>query len=141
MASNGISAHGTLLKRGDGGSPQTFATIAEVGDIDGPTLKAVMEDFTHHGSGGYVERKPVLKDASQLKFQVHFISSDATHDKTTGLVADWGNKTLRDFKIYFPDSSGFSFSGYVEEIGFKAPVKGKLTADVTLSLSGPITPF
>lgn len=138
---SGISAHGTLLKKGDGGSPETFATIAEVGDIDGPKLKAVMEDFTSHGSAGFVERKPILKDSDQLKFPVHFVSSNATHDKTTGLIADWTNKTLRNFQIVFPDSSGFSFSAYVEEIGFKEPVKGKLTADVTLSLTGTITPL
>jgi hypothetical protein len=138
---SGISAHGTLLKKGDGGTPETFATIAEVGDIDGPKLKAIMEDFTTHSSNGYVERKPTLKDSDQVKFPVHFVSADATHDKTTGLVADWTNKTLRNFKITFPDASGFSFAAYVEEIGFKAPVKGKLTADVTLSLTGAITAF
>ena len=140
MTTSGISAHGTLLKKGDGATPETFATIAEVGDIDGPTLKSVMEDFTTHGSGGNVEKKPVLFDGDTLKFPVQFVSSNATHDKTTGLVADRNNKTLRNFSVTFPDSSGFTFAAYVGEIKFKAPVKGKLTADVTLEITGAITP-
>ena len=136
---SGISAHGTLLKRGDGGTPEVFTTIAEVGDIDGPKLKAVMEDFTSHGSGGYIENKPILKDGEKLKFPVNFIMSDPTHDSTTGLMADWKNATLSNYQLYFPDTSGFAFAAYVEEIGIKAPVKGKLTAEVTLSVSGEIT--
>ncbi len=139
--SSGISAHGTLLKKGDGAVPEVFATIAEVGDIDGPTLKSVMEDFTTHGSGGYVEQKPILKDGDKLKFPINFVSSNATHDKTTGLVADWTNKTLRNFQVVFPDASGFAFGAYVEEIKFKEPVKGKLAADVTLAVNGAITPL
>lgn len=136
---SGISAHGTLLKIGDGATPEVFATIAEVGDIDGPTLKSVMEDFTTHGSAGWVERKPILSDGDTVKFPVHFVSSNATHDKTTGLVAVRQNKTLKNYQIVFPDASGFAFAAYVEEIKFKEPVKGKLVADVTLSLTGAIT--
>jgi hypothetical protein len=139
MTTSGISAHGTLLQKGDGGTPETFATIAEVGDIDGPSLKSVMEDFTTHGSAGWVEKKPILSDGDQLKFPIHFVSTNATHDKTTGLVADRTNKTLRNFKVTFPDSSGFSFAAYVSEVKFKAPVKGKLTADVTLDVTGAIS--
>lgn len=132
----GISAHGTQLQIGDGGSPtETFATIATVGDIDGPTIKNVMEDFTNHGSGGVVKRKPTLQDYDKLKFSVDFLSSDPTHSKTTGLVYVAKNKTEKNFKVIFPDTSGFAFTGYVEEVKFKEPVKGKLSADVTIAIN------
>lgn len=132
----GISAHGTQLQMGDGGSPtETFATIATMGDIDGPTIKNVMEDFTNHGSGGQVKRKPTLQDGDKIKFAVDFLSTDPTHSKTTGLVYVAKNKIEKNFKVIFPDTSGFALTGYVEEIKFKAPVKGKLSADVTLAVN------
>ncbi|MBI5964939.1 MAG: hypothetical protein HY863_15780 [Chloroflexi bacterium] len=132
----GISAHGTLIKMGDGATPtETFATIATVGDIDGPTIKNIMEDFTNHGSGGKVKKKPILQDGDKLKFPVDFISSDPTHNKTTGLVAAAQNKTEKHFQVIFPDSSGFAITAYVEEVKFKAPVKGKLSADITLDVN------
>lgn len=132
----GISAHGTQMQMGDGATPtETFATIATVGDIDGPTIKNVMEDFTNHGSGGQVKRKPTLQDGDKLKFTVDFLSTDPTHSKTAGLVYVAKNKIEKNFKIIFPDTSGFTLTGYVEEIKFKAPVKGKLSADVTLAIN------
>ncbi len=36
--SNALSAYNTLLKIGDGGGPEVFATIAEVFSIGGPAL-------------------------------------------------------------------------------------------------------
>lgn len=130
----GISAHGTLMKVGDGATPvETFATIATVGDIDGPTIKNVMEDFTNHGSGGQVKRKPTLQDGDKIKFSIDFLSADPTHSKTTGLVYLAKNKVEKNYQIVFPDSSGFAITGYIEELKFKAPVKGKLSADVTIA--------
>jgi len=132
----GISAHGTQLQMGDSATPtETFATIATVGDIDGPTIKNLMEDFTNHGSGGKVKRKPTLQDGDKLKFSVDFLSADPTHSKTAGLVYVAMNKIEKNFKIIFPDASGFALVAYVEEMKFKAPVKGKLSADVTLSIN------
>lgn len=131
----GISAHGTLIKMGDGATPETFATIATVGDIDGPTVKNVMEDFTTHGSGGKVKRKPTLQDGDKLKFSIDFLSTDPTHSKTTGLLYVATNKVEKNYQIVFPDSSGFAITAYVEEVKFKAPVKGKLSADVTMSVN------
>lgn len=133
--SDGISAHGTLLKIGNGATPETFATIAEVGDIDGPTIKNIMEDFTSHGSGGVVKKKPILRDGDKVKFPIHFVSDDPTHSDSAGLVAIAMNKTEKNYQIVFPDNSGFAITAYVEEVKFKAPVKGKLTADVTLDVN------
>ena len=47
-----IAAYGTLLKLGDGGTPENFTTIAEVRDIGGPELGADVVDVTSHDSPG-----------------------------------------------------------------------------------------
>lgn len=50
-----------MLKMGDGGSPsETFTTIAEVRDIEGPELEAEAKEVTLHdspaGGGGTFRR-------------------------------------------------------------------------------------
>jgi hypothetical protein len=137
-----INSFGTLLKRGDGGSPESFATIAEVLDISGPGLKANTEDVTNHGSsGGYEEIIVTTLAAGDVKFDLNFQPVAATHSQTSGLLLDFKNKTKRNFQLVFPDSgtTTWAFSGYVTGFEPKAPVKGKLSATVTLSLTGAPT--
>lgn len=143
MASSALNSFGTLLKIGDGGSPtETFTTIAEVGDINGVSLKQETEDVTNHSSpGGFKEKKPTILDAGQVKFSVNFIPTNATHSNTSGLIKDLVNKTLRNFKLVFPDtgSTTWAFSAYVAAVETKAVVKGILKADVTLEITGQPT--
>jgi hypothetical protein len=137
-----LAAFGTLLKRGNGATPEVFTSIAEVGDIDGPTLKAAMEDATNHGStGGFEESLPTTLSMGQVKFPVNFIPTNTTHSYAAGLILDWKNKTKRNFQMVFPDglSTTWAFSAYVEEVALKAPVKGILKADVTLTITGQPT--
>lgn len=137
-----IRAFGTLIKRGNGASPEVFTTIAEVGDIDGPTLKAQMEDVTNHSSsGGYEEKIPTTLSLGQIKFPVNFVPTGATHSSTTGIVADCKNRTKRNYQFVFPDTGAttYTFAVFVEEIAWKPSVKGVLRAEVTLSLTGPLS--
>jgi hypothetical protein len=135
-----LAAIGTLLKRGNGGTPESFTTIANVGDIAGPTLKATMEDVTNHSSPGkFEETMPTTKSLGQIKFPVNFIPTNATHSYAAGLVKDWSDGTKRNFQMVFPDSTTWSFAAYVEEVSFKAPTKGLLAADVTLTITGQPT--
>lgn len=136
---NAISAHGTLLQMGDG-APGTYATIAEVLDIKGPQVKGVREDATNHSSGGWKELKPVLKEGGKVNTKLNYISGDATHNKTTGLLNKAINQTLGYFKILFPDSSGFTFTAYVD-MDFEAKVKGILSSDIELEITGAVTPL
>jgi len=139
----GISSFGTLLQQGDGGTPtEAFTTIAEVLDISGPGLSLGMEDGTHHSStGGWREQIPTLLDGGQVSFDIQYDPVGATHDASTGLIKDMEDKTLRNFQLVFPDSGSttWSFAAYVAEFEPGAPVEGKLTASVTLQLSGQPT--
>ena len=61
----GVIGLGTLLKIGDGATPEVFAAIAEVKDITGPGLSREFAEFTRQqSSGGYREYK-VLEKALQ----------------------------------------------------------------------------
>ncbi len=137
-ASIAISAFGTLLKVGDGGSPvETFATILQVQDITPPAPTLMVEDATSHDSpGGWTEDRPTLLDMGDCTFGILYVPSAATHDATTGLINDMQNRTLRNFQCVYPDTSTWAFAAYVSKFAPKAPVKGLLKADITLSISG-----
>jgi hypothetical protein len=137
-----ISAFGTLLKIGDGGSTEVFTAIAEVTDIGGITLSTATEDATNHSSsGGFEEKIPTTLSTGPVKFGINFVPTGPTHSYSTGLIKDWVNKTKRNFKLVFPDTGAttWSFAAYVTGVDIKAPVKGKLAADITLDITGQPT--
>lgn len=136
--SNAISSHGTLLQMGDG-APGTYATIGEVQDIKGPEVAPQYEEVTNHSSGGWKEQKPVLLDPGKLTAKINYIN-DATQNNSTGLRNAMYNKTLKYFKILYPDNTGETFAAYVK-ITREAKVKGVLTADLELTITGAVTPF
>jgi hypothetical protein len=137
--SDAISSHGTLLQMGDG-TPGTYATIAEVKDQKGPQIKGQREDVTNHSSGGWTEKKTVLKEGGKYTFSLNYINAAATHNKTTGLLKKALDQTLGYFKVIYPDSSGFTFTAFVD-MDFEAKVKGILSPNVELEISGAVTPL
>lgn len=139
---DGMSSFGTFLKKGDGGTPEAFATIAEVQDIDGPDMSLATEETTHHGStGGWDEFVGTILSGGEVSFPLNFLPSDPTQDQVTGLQADMKNRTKRNYQLVYPDAggNGYAFKALVTGFKPKAPVKGKLSADVKLKISGPVT--
>lgn len=139
--SDAIAAFGTLLKLGTTNTTAaTFATIAEVGDIDGPSDSVDTIEVTSHSSpSARKEFIASLIDSGEISFPINFIPDNATHDATTGLQKTKNDRDLRKYQLVFPDSTQAEFSALVTKFGMKAPVAGKLSADVTLKISGPIT--
>ena len=139
-ATTGTSGFGTLLKAGNGGSPtETFTTIAEIKSISGPQLSIEMIDATHMESpSSYREMKPSFKDGGEVTFDVNFLPANATH---TALTTDFEAKTLRNFKITWPNTGAtvWSFSAYVTGFQPSAAIDDMLSASVTLKISGAVT--
>jgi len=130
---------GTLIKRGDGGSPEVFATIAGVKDISGPDIELRTEESTSHDSpGGWVGRKATLKDGGEPTLKLNWDPGDATH---VNLRNDLLTRTLRNFQIIEVDDGNeqANFAAYVTKITRPRPVEGLMEADVTLAISGPVT--
>jgi predicted secreted protein len=137
------AAKGTLLKKGDGGSPtENFTTIAQVTDISGPELKLNTIDATSMDStNGWKQRIAGLLDGGGVKVEINYDPQGGTHNDSTGLLADMANRTLRNFKITFTDAgpTTWAFAAFVTAFTPKAPVAGKLAASVSLELSGQPT--
>jgi predicted secreted protein len=127
-------ALGTLLKRAG-------TTILEVGDITGPALKVGTMDTTSHSStGGWREFITTIKEGGQVTFPINYDPAAATHG-IAGLLDDFIDGTLKAFTVTFTDTGGTIWDFYAYVIGFipSMPVEGKLSATVTLLISGAVT--
>lgn len=136
------SSFGTLMKRGDGGSPESFATIGEVLDIKGPELEADTEDATNHSStDGWEESIVTILKGGEVTFDVNHMPEHATHNLATGILKDFNGRTKRNWQLVFPNpgNTTWTFGAYVTKFGPADPVKGKMTASITLKLSGKPT--
>jgi hypothetical protein len=143
MVTEALAAFGTLLKRGNGASPtEVFTSIAEVLDIGGISLENMMADVTSQlAPGGYEESVPTTKKAGPIAFKLNFVPTNTTQSYATGLIKDYDDQTLRHFQVVFPDtgSTTWAFSAYVSKVDIAAPVKGILSGDVILTISGAPT--
>ena len=141
MTTGALAGYGVMLKIGDGGGSETFTTIAEVRDIEGPELEAEAKEVTSHDSGGWREYIPTLLSGGEVSFDLNFIPTHATHSYSAGLVRDMVNRTKRNFQLVFPDSGTTTWQFKALVVGFKpsGPVEDELSAEVTLQVTGQPT--
>jgi len=129
VESNGISAHGTIIKRND-------TPIAELRDITPPPLSRNPIETTTHNSDddSYVVG---IRRKGELQFMVNWLPFDeATHDATDGLLDAWATGSKDKYDIEFPDGATWTFSGFVTNIAPKAPVDGAQEASISIRPSG-----
>ena len=136
--------YGTVLKYGDGGSPQTFAEIGEIGDFeDGDTIELV-EVTNHQSPNNRREYIAGLKDGAEMSFPCNYIPEHATHDRATGLRGKIGD--VLDFQLVAPgETEVYNFSALVMGVTRSFPVQGVMQMTVTLKKTGadsytPIAP-
>ncbi len=136
-AAKSLNAQGTLIKVGDGASPEVFHAISEVKEIGelGAVL-AVLDATTLDSTAK--EKKVGLADYGQLTLQLHYDPTDTNgQDILRTAVID---KQLRNFKLEITgDSTPKTFSAYV--ISNKSgnfAVDQIVGASVTLEISGAV---
>lgn len=135
---NVLSSHGTLLARAPIATPGVFTTIAELGDITPPEFMRNEFDATaqQENIDSYV--LGVLRRGA-FTVPINFIPTDATHDHLTGLYKAMITEPppIEGYRLtYMSTGILWILSGQVKGIAPKAPVDGKLSADVTIRFSG-----
>ena len=135
VESNGISAHGTIIKRNG-------VAIAELRDITPPPLTRNPIETTTHNSDddSYVVG---IRRKGELTFEVNWLPADeSTHDAVDGLLDAWATGAKDTYDIEFPDTAIWTFSGFVTNIAPVSPVDGAQTAAISIRPSGgqTITP-
>lgn len=140
MATNAIPGYGTLLKKGDGGSPEAFSTVVEVTEVDPPEITLKTDEATHHGSNGWEEIIGTLLSGGEVGAKINWIPSDPTHDETTGVLSAIMNRTKGNWQVVLPGSAKtFQFAALLTKFKPKTPLDKKMTAEITLKISGAVT--
>lgn len=138
-----ISGHGTKVARALAATPTVFTDIAELGDINFPPMSRNEFDATTQNRNIDARVLGVLR-RGDCTIPLNFLPNDSTHDHLTGLLAALiaEPQPVDGYKFTFPTAGGASvwvMSGQVKAVNPKAPVDGKLSADVTLVFSGLFT--
>lgn len=142
MATSAVSSFGSLLKVGDGGSPENFTTIAELLTMSGPKMSADEAEVTNFSStGGWKERIPTLLDGGEITCTANWIPQDATQDYTAGILHRFVNKTKQNYKLVFNDAGAttWTFSGYVLKTDTNLPLDKQMQFGFTLKITGQPT--
>jgi hypothetical protein len=111
--SSAKSNFGTLLKIGDGMTPEVFTTIPEVTLI--PAIEEEQEEVevTHHGSTGKEFIMSGITDPGELEFEMNSLYPDTTQDEIRAMKI---SGEVANFQIIRPNGLGKQFSAYVKNI-------------------------
>lgn len=140
MTTGAIPGYGTLLKMGDGGSPEAFATVLEVTEINPPEISLSTDDATSHDSGGWEEVVATLLSGGEVGAKVNWQPTNGTHDETTGMLYAIMHRTKKNWKVVLPNTAKtFAFAALVTKFKPLTPVDKKMSAEITLKVSGPVT--
>ena len=141
MTTGALAAYGVLLKIGNGATSETFTTIAEVRDIEGPELELEAKEVTSHDSGGWREYIGTLLTGGEVSFELNFIPTNATQSYTSGLIEDMVGRTRRNFQLLFSDSgtTTWAFTALVTWRRSSSASTTELLAEVTLQVTGQPT--
>lgn len=137
---SGVAAKPTLIAMGTLGSPQTFATIANIGDIDGPQFSADQVETTSHSTGDawdtYIS---TIVRGGEFTFPLFFVPGYAGHSFTNpeGLGFVFANRQLRWYRMTGSNGNVLCyFQANISSYSLSAPVAGVYTAQTTFKLTG-----
>ena len=139
--SRSIPAIGTLLKRGNGASPEVFTTVAECTDISGPAITATLKEVTYQDQGSrFKQYITTTIDPGKLTVKLNFIPTDPTQNGTAGLLNDLVNGTRHNYQLVFPDAGAttWQFAAYCSKFQTDEKTSDELTGSVELQLSGNV---
>lgn len=137
MASGAISGMGVRFWRWNGSS--AWAAIAEISAIDGPTkTRETIEVTALDSIGGYREYIPSLREGGTISLTMNYTRD--TYDLMNG---DFEDNNTQNYLISIPDDDNthMEFEGLVTEIPFSASVGDKITANVTIKITGKVYVF
>ena len=125
---------GTEFRRWSGSA---WDTISEINSITGPGMSRDVIDVTSLDStDGYREFITGFRNAGTIALSMNFTRS--TYDT---MQTDFESDDLQNYEIVLPDAENttLEFEGLVTELPLTIPPDDKITADVTIQISGAVT--
>ena len=132
--STAVAGVGTLFRRWDGSA---WVNISEINSISGPGMSRDTIDVTSlESTGGYREFITGFRNAGTITLAMNF--TRGTYDT---MKEDFESDDLQNYEIILPDDDNttLEFEGLVTELPLNIPADDKVTADVTLQVSGQVT--
>ena len=139
--SDAFSGVGTKFQRGSdtesSSAGEVYASIAEINSIDGPNKSRETIDVTSLDStDGYREFITSFRDSGEVTLEMNF-----TRDGYDQMNDDFESDSAKMYRIKLPDAGNttFEFSAYVTSLGLGIQMDDKVTAPVTLKITGTVT--
>ncbi len=135
MASNAVAGVGTVFNRWNT-STGKWEAISEINSITGPSMSRDTIDVTSLDStGGYREFITGFRNAGTVVLAMNF-----TRDTYEQMKNDFESNTAQNYQIVLPDveNTGLDFEGLVTELPLTIPADDKITADVTIQITGKV---
>ena len=132
MPSNAIAGVGTLFRRYNG--TDAWVNLAEINSITGPNKSRETIDVTSLDSvGGYREFIASFRDGGTVQLAMNF--TRATYEL---MNTDFESDATQTYEIVLPDSekTSLEFIGLVTELPLSISTDDKVTADVTIKVTG-----
>ncbi len=133
-----VAGSADVLAGGAAGA-EVFTTIAEVTNLSGPTETLELIEATHMESpGARKEYIPSLLDSGEMTFDLNFLPGDANQN---ALRDDMNARAKTNYQLVWTDlaSTTYAFAGYVTNHGKTSQINDKLSAAVTVKITGDIT--
>lgn len=118
-------------------SPPDYHELDEITNITPPNFQTDDVDVTHMQSPNRTrEFTPGLVDPGEAGFEMNWIPGGATDIIILGLKRD---ATVVSWKMEWYNATTWEFTGYVKGYETSAEVEGKMSATVTIRVTGDIT--
>ncbi len=112
----------TKFQREKTGTPNTWETIAQVANIQPPSIETDEAEIEELDGDGFKRSLPGLSDAGEVKLTLNLDPENTEHNQ---LYQDALDKKVSKYRILFPgDAFGWTFSAWV---------KGYAPSEVTAS--------
>lgn len=133
-----IGYGGKVYVENTGTSPFEFEELDEIVNMTPPQDEADDVDVTHMQSPNRTrEFKPGLIDPGDAGFECNWIPGSATDATLLALKRDG---TVVTWRFQWPNGTYWDFEGYVKGYQLTAENEDKLTATVSIKVSGSATP-
>ena len=134
MSESAVSGVGTIFRRWSG---TAYADIGSINSITGPSMTRNTIDTTAlDTTGGYSTFIAGFRNAGTVSLSMNF-----TRETYELMKADFESDVVVDYEILLPDveNTSLTFEGLVTELPLSIPTNDKITANVTIKVSGQVS--
>jgi hypothetical protein len=135
--------NGTYTSGGTLTKVSTFASIAELTNVQEAGSRTDVIDVSAHDGNQYSSEISTLKRTNTMRLSINLAPDHATHNETTGLLSLYNSGVRRDWLLVLPPYPGTGrkaaghLYGSVSYYTMPLPVNGAVTAEMELAFDGP----